>query len=76
MASDGNECAGRGEQIQALVASIEPSRWTRSAAIHHVLDAVLSMPEILEWLSHPSVPERARLDAAVQDWIDAGEWQL
>jgi hypothetical protein len=61
------------KQIQALVASIEPSYWTRNAAIHQVLAAVLSTPEILEWLSRPSVPERVRLGAGVRDWIAAEE---
>jgi hypothetical protein len=62
------------KQIQALVASIEPSYWTRNAAIHHLLAAVLGTPEILEWLSHRRVPERAKLDAAVRDWIAADEY--
>ena len=62
------------KQIQTLAASIEPSYWTRNAAIHHVLAAVLGTPEILEWLSHRRVRERARLDAAVRDWIAADEY--
>jgi hypothetical protein len=64
------------QQLQALFASIQPSRWTRSAAIHHVLDDVLSTPEILDWLSHRRTPERARLDAAVRDWLNADEQEL
>jgi hypothetical protein len=56
-----------------LAASIEPSYWTRNAAIYRVLAVVLSSPEILEWLSRPSVAERVRLDAAVRDWIAAEE---